>query len=101
MHSPEPEDTDGPDALIARMLDPTVEPDERLAIMIEFFDFALILPTGGKGRALSQVQAWGLQMRGDDSLPPLQDACVAKILQDVGEAIRDVCGSGGVPEAIN
>jgi hypothetical protein len=89
------------DHVVGRMLSPESEPDERVGLLLSFFDAILVEAPEHRLSGMLQVCKWAEVMQSDSSLPPLQYACVSYILRDAQEQIARLEGAGPGSSALN
>jgi len=87
--------------VVAQMLSPDSEPDERVRHLLSFYDEIVAAEAEHRLSGMLQVCKWAEAMQSDSSLPPLQYACVSYILRDAQEQIVRLEGDGPAPSTLN
>ena len=84
-------------ALVARMLSQDADAEERLMILVSFYDFFTTLPEDKCYQGMRWVQNWGGTILEDPHLSPLDRASAARIVELAGERIRQIVGDCDLP----
>ena len=89
------------DHVVGTILSPAAEPDERVRLLLGLYDAWIAGTPDQRLSGMLQICKWGEAMQSDDSLPPLQYACVSHILRDASELIASLDGGRAGSNAVN